>query len=130
MAKKKILLVDDNRNIITLLSNRLRLNNYEVVTANDGEEGLQKALKETPDLIITDIIMPKMDGYSFIKHIRANQSINHIPIIALTSKDRIKELLQTQGVKGYVVKPCKAEDLLEVVRKCLNEQETKTEKNG
>ena len=63
-------------------------------------------------------------------HVKANQSINHIPIIALTSKDKIKELLQTEGVEGYVVKPCKAEVLLEVVTKCLNEQETKTEENG
>ncbi len=123
MSKKKILLIDDNHNIVTLISNRLEINNYEVVTAYDGEEGLRKALKETPDLIITDIIMPNMDGYSFIKHVRANQSINHIPIVALTSKDKIKDLLRIEGVKGYVVKPCKTEDLLEVINKCLDEEE-------
>ena len=129
MAKKKILLIDDNRNIVTMLSNRLRLNEYEVVTAYDGEEGLEKVLKETPDLIIVDVIMPKMDGYTFVKHVKANQSINHIPIIVLTSKDKIKDLLQTEGVRGYIIKPCRSEDLLEVVSKCLKEQESQTQKD-
>jgi two-component system alkaline phosphatase synthesis response regulator PhoP len=117
---KKILVADDDPHIVEMVKSRLQANGYEVINASDGQEALDKALNHKPDLIIVDILMPNMDGYTFVKEARASEGIKNIPIIILTAKDKMKDLFEIEGVKDYVVKPFKSEELLEKVAKYFN----------
>jgi len=119
MAKKKILVVDDEPNVVKVVASRLEANGYEVITANDGEEGLVKLKSEGADLIILDVMMPKMDGYTFVKKIRADDSISKVPVIILTAKEKMKDLFEIEGIKDYIIKPFEAKELLEKVNKYL-----------
>jgi CheY-like chemotaxis protein len=114
---RKILVIDDEPNVVKMVRSRLETENYVVVAAFNGKEGLEKVKSERPDLIILDILMPEMDGYTFVKEIRSNQSLKHIPIIILTAKDKMKDLFAMEGIKDYIVKPFKGEDLLEAVNR-------------
>ena len=115
MSKKKILVIDDELELVDMLKIRLEANNYEVVTAGDGEEGMAKAKSEKPDLIILDIMMPKKDGYTFIKEMRAEQGIKSTPVVILTAKAKMKDLFAIEGAKDYIVKPFEATELLEKI---------------
>lgn len=116
---KKILVIDDEPHIIKVVTSRLEANGYEVITANDGDAGLEKLKSEGADLIIMDVMMPKMDGYTFVKKIRADDSIPEVPVIVLTAKEKMKELFEIEGIKDYIVKPFEAKELLEKVNKYL-----------
>lgn len=95
---------------------------YDIVEAEDGEEGLALAMERKPDLIITDLMMPEMDGYQLIKAIRANDGVNHIPVVMLTSVDT--ELNQLEGYKlgidAYLVKPFTKDELQIRVSNIIN----------
>jgi DNA-binding response OmpR family regulator len=112
---KKILVIDDEPDILTILESRLKANRYEVVTASDGEEGLKKLEKETPDLVILDILMPKTDGYTFVREFKTIVDLRSVPIIVLTAKEMMRDLFQMEGVADYIVKPFVAEELIEKV---------------
>lgn len=122
---KKILIVDDDPNILKLVKTRLEAHNYEVIAASDGEECMQKVLSDKPDLIILDILMPKADGYDVlvgIKEIRAlTGKIPIIPVIVLTalSDPRVRGMIEKEEIKDYIVKPFNAEDLLNKVKQAL-----------
>jgi len=118
----KILLIDDDPDLVELVKSRLEAEEYEVITASDGSAGLEKSITESPDLIILDIMMPNMDGYTFVKEIKANPSIKHIPIVVLTAKDKMRDLFELEGVKAYITKPFKAEEFLEEVKRHLKEE--------
>ncbi len=82
---KRILVVDDEPDVIDLVKNRLEANRYKVISATDGDEGLIKAQKEKPDLVIMDILMPNMMGGEAVRQLRSDESTKHIPIIFLTA---------------------------------------------
>ena len=126
MSKKRILVVEDEASVIKILTRRLEASGYEVLAAFDGAEGLDKALSEKPDLIVSDIMMPKMDGYTFIKKLRADPSGLHIPVIILTAKDKMQDLFLFQGVQDcdYLVKPFESEELLDRIAKLLQRVQT------
>ena len=126
MAKKKILLVDDEPSVLKILTRRLEINHYDVITATDGLEGLDRAMTDKPDLIISDIMMPNMDGYTFVRKVRADPQLSRVPVIILTAKDRMQELFIFQGVKDcdYIVKPFESEDLLKKIKDLLARVET------
>jgi CheY-like chemotaxis protein len=117
----KILVVDDEPHIVMLIKSRLLANKYEVITANDGEECLKKLVSEKPDLLILDIMMPKMDGYSTLVAMKEMREITgeipEIPVIILTARveARIKELVEKEQIQAYLVKPFEAKDLLEKI---------------
>lgn len=117
--KKLILIVDDSRTVRASLSKTLN-NNFDIITAEDGEEGWQKLL-DNPyiDLVISDIMMPKLDGYGLICRIRGSdsQTINKIPIIVVTSAedDLTRERAHACGANNFIVKPVTPSDLLERV---------------
>ena len=117
---KKILLIDDDHEIIELTKERLEANGYKVETACDGEQGLHMALTHAPDLIVADIKMPKLDGYSFVKIMKREKAAKRIPIIVLTAFVNMKDLFSIEGVDGYMAKPFKAEELLSKIKECLN----------
>lgn len=124
---KKILVVDDDPNIVKLVKSRLEANKYEVIIAYDGEECMQKILSDKPDLIILDILMPKADGYDVligIKEFKAlNGKIPGVPVIVLTalSDPRVKGMIEKEEIKDYIIKPFESEDLLAKVKKAIGE---------
>ena len=111
MTKEKILIVEDERDVLQLLKYNLEKEGYRVLACRDGETALAVARKNKPDLIILDIMLPKMDGFEFCRTIRQE---NHVPIIFLTAKktelDRILGL--KLGADDYVTKPFSVEELI------------------
>ncbi len=112
MAKKKILIIDDEPNIVKMVEVRLKANNYDVVVASDGTQGMEKAKKEHPDLIILDVMMPGMDGFQFFKTIRKDPAQAGIPILMLTARGAMKDTFEMLGAEEFITKPFESEDLL------------------
>ncbi|MFT3962661.1 response regulator [Propionivibrio sp.] len=114
MPVKTILVVDDSPTERHVLSELLTSNGYQIITAENGEEGVEKAKKELPDLILMDVVMPGLNGYQATRTLTRDETTKHIPIIVCTSKgqetDRIWGL--RQGALDYIVKPVDADDLL------------------
>ena len=107
MNKKKILLVEDEKVLIETVTLRLEANGYEVIPAYDGFEGLEKAKKEKPDLIILDLMLPKMDGYKVCGLLKADTRYNKIPIIMFTARaqESDKKMGKEVGADAYITKP-------------------------
>ncbi len=115
---KSILVVDDDQSLRELLKLHLSSAGYSVTTASDGIEAGYAVLKNPPDLIITDVNMPNMDGYQFVEALKSDKSLPKIPVIFLTSMDDVargKDL----GAVGYITKPVRADRLLAVVAEHL-----------
>jgi two-component system response regulator CpxR len=121
MPGKRILLIDDELELVKGLTIILQSEGFEVRAAFDGEEGMKKVAEERPDLIILDIAMPKMDGFTFVKKLSATGIAKRVPIIVLTARAKMKDLFEMEGVKDYVVKPFENGDLLGRVKKLLKE---------
>jgi len=121
MAGRKILVVDDDPDFQQLLVFDLKREGYETVTACNGEEGLEKVALEKPDLIILDIKMPKVDGYTFVRRIKKEPGMKDIPIIMLTSYEPMKDMFNLEGVKDYFVKSADMQMLMAAVRKYTGE---------
>ncbi len=123
MANKKILFVDDDRELVGLLKERLSANGYDVVTACDGNQGFEIAKRESPDLIISDVVMPEKDGWTFARELKADEDTRHIPMIMLTCNEMLKDVFELEGVNEYVTKPFEPEDLLLKIKKCLADKQ-------
>lgn len=110
----KILIIDDDINALKLLGYTLQKAGFEVLVAQNGFEGLEKAQKYVPDLIVTDLMMPKLDGYEVTRRIRANAAIKHLPIIMLTAKSQVHDKVAgfEAGVNDYVTKPVMPVELI------------------
>ncbi len=118
MPRKKILLVDDSSTILMMEKFILRNDPYVLVTASNGEEAVQKAAIEQPDLILLDVIMPRMSGFEACRLIRDDDALKHIPIIMVTTRGEAANV-ETGWVVGctdYVTKPINAIELLAKVR--------------
>lgn len=124
MAGEKILIVDDEPDFSQLLLFDLKKRGYEIVTALNGEEGLTKVESEKPRLIIFDIKMPKMDGYTFAKQVKRRPEFSGIPMIALSSYD-MRDLFEIEGVVDYFVKGTKLDSLFDTVDRYLSPGERK-----
>ena len=85
VALAKILLIEDNRDSRDILAKLLRMSGYDVISANDGEAGLAEALKQEPDLIITDIHMPNMNGIEFVQRVRKDRTLDKTPVLVVTA---------------------------------------------
>ena len=109
---KKILVVDDEQQLALAVKIRLQSRGYEVVTAHDGKEGLAVLERTQPDLVILDVLMPVMDGYSCLREINARVGRGKLPIIMLTARDRMKDLFELECIEDYIIKPFDHEDLL------------------
>lgn len=107
MQKGKILVVDDEVYILHILEFSLGAEGFEVITANNGEVAVEKAIQEKPDLIVLDIMMPVLDGYETCRRLKREPETKHIPVILLTAKgrDADKRLGFEVGAIDYVVKP-------------------------
>ena len=119
--KKKILIVDDERDIVKALMIRLQSNGYDVIAAFDGAQGLFMANKEIPDLVILDIRMPAGDGFSVGGILRQSDRTHRIPIIFLTGspETNAEERAMGLGARFYIKKPYDPEELLDAVKRAL-----------
>ena len=118
----RVLVVDDSETVVNFLRMVLESQKYEVDTASDGHEGLAKALQSLPDLIITDSIMPGMDGFSLLHALRANPATEAVPVIMLTSGDPHDpdHIVRDPKPDAFVKKSADLEPLLAEVRQALN----------
>ncbi len=121
IAKGKILVVDDEVNITQILEFSIGAEGYEVITASNGEEAIDMARREQPDLIILDIMMPKIDGYEACRILKANPLTKGIPVVLLTAKGRDidKRLGYEVGATDYIVKPFSPNKLVDRIHQLL-----------
>ena len=121
--EKKILVIDDDPTSNSLVGFLLKTNGYRVIVACDGDDGLTKADQEKPDLIVLDVMMPKMDGYTFLRHLKQINQLKIPPVIMLTSKDKMEETFRMEGVVEYFVKPLDTQKFLKKVRDVIPDDE-------
>jgi DNA-binding response OmpR family regulator len=121
LMSKKILIADDEQNIVISIEFLLRREGFEVLVAGDGEEALAKVRAERPDLVLLDVMMPKMNGFDVCQALRADPDLSATRILMLTAKGRDTEVSKGLGLgaDGYMTKPFSTKELLAEVRKLL-----------
>jgi len=121
MANKKILVVDDEVQLVEMIKIRLESNGYEVITAYNGEEGVEKAIAEQPGLILLDIMMPGMDGFETLRKLKKDAKTTYMAIVMLTAKAETQSIMQAEnlGSADYIIKPFDTEELLDLVKKYI-----------
>ncbi len=114
----RILLVDDEPSIIKMVGKRLEVEGYDVMVAMDGQDGLKKAQTETPDLVILDLMLPKLNGYEVCTMLKQDGRFQKIPIVMFSAKAQEKDekLGRECGADAYIRKPFKAQELLDQIR--------------
>jgi len=122
--RKRILVVDDEIYIVHILEFTLTMEGYDVVTAADGDEALRKVEQDRPDLLVLDIMMPRMDGYEVCRRLREQEETSDLPVILLSAKGRPidRETGMEVGANDYIVKPFSPRRLLEKIRDLLDRQ--------
>jgi DNA-binding response OmpR family regulator len=120
---KKILIADDEYNIVKLLSFRLQANGYEVIQAFDGNQAFEIAVKEKPDLILLDFNMPGFKGTGVLEKLKATSQVSRIPVIFVTAftDDETKNKVIEMGARDFIGKPFDPEDVLNKIKKALEE---------
>ena len=123
MGRKKILIVDDSSTVILVEKMILSNGPYDVVSARDGQEGLEKAQAERPDLILMDVVMPRMDGFEACRRLRDADATRGIPVIMVSTRGELKSVESgyESGCNDYVTKPINGLELLTKVRSCLGQ---------
>ncbi len=120
--KKKILIIDDDINVLKILGLVLERDGYEIATASGGVQGLTEAYAEAPDLILLDVLMPDLDGLEFAQRLRSDPTLEQIPIIMVTAKSMTDDKLAgfQAGASDYIIKPFSSDDLLGRVNTVLD----------
>ena len=128
MAKERLLVVDDERGFVDLISERLGAKGFGILRAFNGREGLERAFSDKPDLIILDIAMPEMNGYDVCRKIKLDKNIKDTPIIMLTAKFQPNDIKfgEGMGADAYLTKPLELELLLRTVNTLLAKKKTKS----
>jgi DNA-binding response OmpR family regulator len=122
VANETILVIEDDPSVRTLLEKSLRAKGYDIVVAEDGLSGLTALEDGRPDLIIVDVMMPRLDGMTFVKAVKGNDRTRSIPIIFLTAKNDPRTMIEgiNIGARFYVTKPFQMDELLSKVEKALH----------
>mgnify|MGYP002777065656 CR=1 FL=1 len=117
----KVLIVDDSATVRELVSDQLRKSGFEVIEAVDGDEAIAKLQTNIPDVVITDIVMPRKNGYELTRWIKSEPSLKHIPIVMCTSKSEEFDVYwgMKQGADAYITKPYHPPDLVNAVKRLL-----------
>lgn len=120
--KYKILVIDDEAEVVSLLQQYLENAGYEVIATQSGPVGLALAVSQKPDLIILDIIMPEIDGLTVLKDLRSENYTCQVPVILLTAKGRTEDILEAEKYRptDYVIKPVQLSYLLGLIKKYLD----------
>ncbi|MEI7998839.1 MAG: response regulator transcription factor [Candidatus Omnitrophota bacterium] len=116
---KKILVIDDDPTLVKVVQPFLEAHDFSVRIAYDGQEGIELVKKDAPDLIVLDVQMPRMNGYTFVFELKKIANVKTVPIIVLTAKEGMAEIFKVEGVKEYICKPFKPEVLLSAIKKYL-----------
>jgi len=124
---KKILIVDDEPQLVEMVKMRLEASGYEIISAHDGQEGLDKAKKEKPDLIILDLMLPKIDGYKVCRMLKFDEKYKKIPIILFSARaqEEDKKMGEEVGADTYITKPFDPKVLLGKIQELLNKQNSR-----
>jgi DNA-binding response OmpR family regulator len=122
MERKKILIVDDEVDLVKTIQFTLEAEGYKVLVSYNGEDALNQSRKENPDLILLDLMLPKLDGYKVCRLLKFDEQYKHIPILMLTAKTQQKDRLlgMETGADEYITKPFDIEELMEKVKSYLN----------
>jgi CheY-like chemotaxis protein len=120
-GRPKILIVDDEPDYITAIQCRLEWSHYDVITASNGQEGLEKVMKERPDLVLLDTNMPVMNGHEVLERLKQHEELRNIPVIMVTALCEAQDVAKASsyGVADYVAKPFDFSDLVEKIAKAL-----------
>ncbi|MBS3906825.1 MAG: response regulator [Syntrophaceae bacterium] len=121
MSKKRILVVDDEVDLVETVRFSLELEGYDVLVAYNGEEALNQARKENPDMILLDLMLPKLDGYKVCRLLKFDERYKHIPILMLTAKiqEKDKATGMETGANEYITKPFEMDELMKKVKNYL-----------
>ncbi|MDO8735306.1 MAG: response regulator [Elusimicrobiota bacterium] len=128
MEPKKILVVDDEKDIVEIISMYLEREDYKVMGACDGVEALQKIISSPPDLVILDIMMPKLDGHSLNIKLKENPETKDIPVIVITGKGHLREIITAREdvtVADYLEKPFQMNELLEKIKNVFEKNDAR-----
>ena len=119
--KARILAVDDDEKILRVIEALLTPHGYEVILSRDGQEAITAMSSTKPDLVLMDIFMPNMDGYTALGAIKNNIATREVPVIIVTAagQNLNKELAETLGAAGYITKPFKSPELLDIIGRLL-----------
>lgn len=122
---KKILVVDDERHIVRLVEVNLARAGYDVSVAYDGVEALEVFAKEKPDMVVLDVMMPRMDGFEVLKKLQADPNSQDVPVIMLTAKAQDADIFRgwSSGVSSYLTKPFNPRELLTFVERIFQSME-------
>ena len=122
-GKRRILVVDDEPSIAKIVKKQLEVAGYEVLVAVDGQDGLDKARQERPDMMVLDVMLPKMNGFEVCATLKQDPQYRQIPILMLTAKAQRQDYQQglQQGAEAYLTKPFKLEELLSKVQALLQQ---------
>jgi DNA-binding response OmpR family regulator len=122
MNPKKILIVDDEVDLVETIRFPLEMEGYHVLVSYNGEDALNQARKENPDLILLDLMLPKLDGYKVCRLLKFDERYKHIPILMLTAKTQEKDKIlgMETGANEYITKPFEMDSLLEKVKAYLS----------
>ena len=122
MKPKKILVVDDEVDLVETVRFPLEMEGFDVLVSYNGEDALNQARKENPDLIILDLMLPKLDGYKVCRLLKFDERYKHIPILMLTAKTQEKDKIlgKETGADEYITKPFEMDHLIEKVKAYLN----------
>ena len=117
--RTKILIIDDDPNVLLVLKDRLEMNEYDVLAAYNGKEGLDKATIHKPDVILLDIMMPTMNGLEMLMLLRKNPECDCIAVIILTARDQVHDIgcAKSYGIEDYIIKPFDISELLGKIEK-------------
>ena len=122
MTNKTVLIADDEADIVETLAFMLEAQEFTVITASDGEAALMKAKEERPDLVLLDVMMPKINGYKVCRLLKFDKQYSNIPILMLTarSQDEDRAIGEETGADEYITKPFDIEEVVEKVKEYLN----------
>ncbi len=123
MDKMKILMADDERDVLDIMAKKIRMEGYDVITANDGLEAWDLIVQEIPDIILLDLTMPRMDGFSVLKKLREQPpSTKWQPVIIISALNELTDMQKGFSLEAdhYITKPCRIEDVLKAIRLMVN----------
>jgi DNA-binding response OmpR family regulator len=122
MDKKKVLIVDDELDIVDSIKFTLELEGIECIVAHDGEDALAKAKSELPDLVLLDVMLPKINGYKVSRLLKFDEAFKKIPVIMLTARaqEKDRQVGNKTGADEYLTKPFEMSELITLVKKYIN----------
>ncbi len=128
--KIKILVVDDDPGVLDMTSLYLNKRGFDVDKATNGVQALEKLKAARPDVIITDVLMPEMDGYTFYKELKKNPLLADIPVLIITARGKMEDSFKVMGVDGFITKPLLPDALVDEIQHVITLDETRKETSG